>query len=90
MARRDGGKRVDKDPIGAEDAWLRATEESSGEVYQLPALAKALGEPVEESSPRPDDTVINSYPRHNPSLSEPPGADHKPAAGDHADQGAGS
>jgi hypothetical protein len=90
MARRDGGKRVDKDPIGAEDAWLRATQESTGEMYERPALDKVLGEPHEEVSRHADETVINGYPSHNPSLNEPPGPDNTPDAGGRPEQGSGS
>jgi hypothetical protein len=90
MARRDGDKRVDKDPIGAEDAWLRATQEGTGEMYEGPALAKVLGEPLEEGSRHADDTVINGYPRHNLSLNEPPGPDNTPDAEGRPEQGSGS
>jgi hypothetical protein len=90
MARRDGGKRVDKDPIGAEDAWLRATQESTGETYERPALAKVLGEPLKETTDDTDDTVVNGYPRHNPSLNEPPGPDNTPNARGGPDPGSGS
>jgi hypothetical protein len=89
MARRDGGKRVDKDPIGAEDAWLRATEESTGGIDELSALDKILGEPHEEVARHADDTVINGYPGHNPSLNEPPGPDNTPDAGSRPEQGSG-
>ena len=90
MARRDGGKRVDKNPIGAEDAWLRATQESTGEMYERRALAKAVGEPLEEDSRNADDTVINGYPRHNPTLNEPPGPDNTPDIEGRPGQGSGS
>jgi hypothetical protein len=81
MPRRNAGKRAAKDPSGAENAWLGATQENTGEMYERPAIAKALGDPVEKVYPHKDDPVVKGYRGQNMSLTDPPGPHDKPDAG---------
>ena len=64
----DREERAARHPIAAEDAWLRATEETTGQDTLEGAIDVATG-----AAPRvADDPTVNGYRGHNPSPTDPP------------------
>ena len=67
------------DPKRLENAWLGATQESTGEEWERGANAQARGEATEGRYPPDDDPVVNGYQAANTSLTDPPGPENQAA-----------